>query len=164
VRILDLHAWKKLAEVEANHVFEHRKRQTAPAGQQRWNGHEARQHVGHFHAREPRAPVTLDDDREVLAAFEMYGNGWPGSNASGVSTGADALAEIILEVLLNLGSVVRRLGDRDFLVAQQRRQSALPTLGLVNGLIWGGLAGITAGIFYGRIALGMVMMAAIILT
>jgi magnesium transporter len=36
-------------------------------------------------------------------------------------------------------------------------------VGLVNGLIWGGLAGITAGLFYGRLALGAVMMAAIIL-
>ena len=33
----------------------------------------------------------------------------------------------------------------------------------MNGLIWGGLAGITAGLFYGRLALGVVMMAAIIL-
>ena len=36
-------------------------------------------------------------------------------------------------------------------------------VGLLNGLIWGGLAGITAGLFYGRLALGVVMMAAIIL-
>jgi magnesium transporter len=34
---------------------------------------------------------------------------------------------------------------------------------LMNGLIWGGLAGIAAGLFYGRPALGAVMMAAIIL-
>jgi magnesium transporter len=34
---------------------------------------------------------------------------------------------------------------------------------LVNGLIWGSLAGVTAGLFYGRLALGVVMMAAIIL-
>ena len=36
-------------------------------------------------------------------------------------------------------------------------------VGLVNGLIWGSLAGLTAGLFYGRLALGVVMMAAIIL-
>ncbi len=36
-------------------------------------------------------------------------------------------------------------------------------VGLLNGLIWGSLAGITAGLFYGRLALGAVMMAAIIL-
>ena len=36
-------------------------------------------------------------------------------------------------------------------------------VGLVNGLIWGSLAGLTAGLFYRRIALGVVMMAAIIL-
>ena len=34
---------------------------------------------------------------------------------------------------------------------------------LVNGLIWGSLAGLTAGLFYRRFALGAVMMAAIIL-
>ncbi len=34
---------------------------------------------------------------------------------------------------------------------------------LLNGLIWGSLAGITAGLFYRRLALGAVMMAAIIL-
>ena len=34
---------------------------------------------------------------------------------------------------------------------------------LLNGLIWGSLAGVTAGLFYGRLALGVVMMAAIIL-
>jgi magnesium transporter len=34
---------------------------------------------------------------------------------------------------------------------------------LLNGLIWGSLAGVTAGLFYGRLALGAVMMAAIIL-
>jgi magnesium transporter len=34
---------------------------------------------------------------------------------------------------------------------------------LLNGLIWGSVAGITAGVFYGRFALGVVMMAAIIL-
>lgn len=34
---------------------------------------------------------------------------------------------------------------------------------LLNGLIWGSLAGIIAGLFYGRLALGVVMMAAIIL-
>ena len=36
-------------------------------------------------------------------------------------------------------------------------------VGLVNGLIWGSLAGLTAGLFYRRFALGAVMMAAIIL-
>jgi magnesium transporter len=34
---------------------------------------------------------------------------------------------------------------------------------LVNGLIWGSVAGVTAGLFYRRLALGVVMMAAIIL-
>lgn len=34
---------------------------------------------------------------------------------------------------------------------------------LLNGLLWGSLAGITAGVFYDRTALGIVMMAAIIL-
>ena len=36
-------------------------------------------------------------------------------------------------------------------------------VGLLNGLLWGGLAGITAGLFYRRLALGIVMMTAIIL-
>jgi magnesium transporter len=36
-------------------------------------------------------------------------------------------------------------------------------VGLLNGVIWGSLAGIAAGLFYGRFALGAVMMAAIIL-
>ena len=34
---------------------------------------------------------------------------------------------------------------------------------LLNGILWGSLAGITAGLFYRRAALGIVMMAAIIL-
>ena len=36
-------------------------------------------------------------------------------------------------------------------------------VGLLNGLVWGSLAGMTAGLFYRRLALGIVMMAAIIL-
>lgn len=34
---------------------------------------------------------------------------------------------------------------------------------LLNGLTWGSLAGLTAGLYYGQLALGLVMMAAIIL-
>jgi hypothetical protein len=49
--------------------------------------HEPRQHVGHLHARELRPPPWRTTTARFMLRFEMYGNGCPGSNASGVSTG-----------------------------------------------------------------------------
>ncbi len=49
--------------------------------------HEPRQAVRHLDARELRAALMADDDGEVAAAVRDEREGWPGSNARGVSSG-----------------------------------------------------------------------------
>jgi hypothetical protein len=59
----------------------------------------------------------------------MYGNGWPGSKASGVKTGQTRWLKIVLQKCLDLRRVVRRFQDGDLLLAEKGPQRLIPAVG-----------------------------------
>ena len=86
------------------------------------------QHVRHFHARETRAPVALDDDGEVLAAIRNIRKRMAGIECERREHRTDALAEIVLQEFQNLRRVICRVDNLDLLLAQQRSQHVIPAL------------------------------------
>ncbi len=75
---------------------------------------------GTFTRAKPRSPVAGSRRPTAIErlSVEMYGNGWPGSTASGVRTGIDLVEEALAErlVVLRDGGVVEQF---DALVGQR---------------------------------------------
>ena len=83
----DVHAGEELCPRLMRMTSSRNANTPRPTGQVRRDRDEPGKHVRHLDAREPGRAVPLTTTAKLLLLLEMYGNGWPGSNASGVSTG-----------------------------------------------------------------------------
>ena len=93
VRALHLRAGKQGLHVGADDVLEERERRRRDAEPLAGSSMNRGTIGGSLTRANFVRPSCLTTTARFLLRFEMYGNGWPGSNASGVSTGAISRAK-----------------------------------------------------------------------
>ena len=117
-------------DVGAHDVLEEHERGAA-VGKGRRELDEAGEHRRQLDARELRASLVLDRDREVLAAVGDVRERMPGVERQRRQDGRDLALEVAREVRRQILRVVGRLEEPDAVRGQLRPQRVGPALGLL---------------------------------